>query len=266
MSNYYGLSANPFDKHFNNTDNFYKSRDYVQAMSRLDHLKEIRGLGLITASPGMGKSLVLKNFASSLNPNLYKVLYTSLSTLTVGEFYKQLCDDLGLSDVYGKAQRVNAIKRQIEYMYYEKKQTFIFIIDEAQYLSNTILTDLKILMNFKYDSVNCFALILSGESYLCSTINKPIHVSLKQRISVHYEYEGLKGDEVRDYVLHKVKMAGGSQSIIDLSAISALHSYSSGNPRVIDNLMSDALIIGEQLKRNVIDSEVILAAAENRSL
>lgn len=263
--NYYGLTFNPFDKHSNTKDNVFRSRDFIAASSRLDHLKDIRGLGVITAAPGMGKSMALRYFAEGLNPNLYKVIYTSLSTITVGEFYKQLCDEMGISDVFGKVSRVKAIKDEIEYMYKEKKQTLVLIIDEAQYLNTSILADLKMLMNFRYDSLNCFVLILCGESYLCSTLNKPIHISLKQRIIVHYEYEGLKDDEVKEYVLHKIRSANGSESIIDASALAALHSYSSGNPRIIDNLMSDALILGSQLDAKVIDSELILAAAENRS-
>jgi len=49
-------------------------------------------------------------------------------------------------------------------------------------------------------------------------------------------------------------------------AISALHGYSEGNPRKIDNLMTDALTIGAQQEKTSIDAEVILAAANNQSL
>lgn len=262
--NYYGLIADPFDKHFNTSKNCFQSNDFRQVTSRLNHLKDIRGIGVFTAFPGMGKSLALKYFSDSLNPNLYKPCYTCMSTVTIGEFYKLLCDTLGITDACGKSGRFNAIKQQIHYMYKEKRQTFILIIDEAQYLNTSILTDLKMLMNFNYDSLNCFALVLSGEPYLTATLNKPIHAALKQRITVHYEYNGLLDSEVKEYVLHKIAAAQGSESIIDDAALSALHGYSQGNARIIDNLMSDALIIGEQQRKKVIDSEVIMAAAENR--
>lgn len=49
-------------------------------------------------------------------------------------------------------------------------------------------------------------------------------------------------------------------------AISSLHGYSEGNPRKIDNLMTDALTIGAQQEKTSIDAEVILAAANNQSL
>ena len=77
---YYGLTGDPFSKNFNMHGNYYKSEDFIQATSRLNHLKDIRGIGLITASPGMGKSFALKAFSENLNPNLYKPVYICLST------------------------------------------------------------------------------------------------------------------------------------------------------------------------------------------
>ena len=45
--------------------------DPTEMINRLDYLKDIRGIGVFTARPGMGKSYALRCFASSLNPNLY---------------------------------------------------------------------------------------------------------------------------------------------------------------------------------------------------
>ena len=53
---------------------------------------------------------------------------------------------------------------------------------------------LKEMMNFNYDSFNCFTLILSGEPYLNNTLEKPVHEALRQRITVHYSFRGLGPD------------------------------------------------------------------------
>jgi type II secretory pathway predicted ATPase ExeA len=261
---YYGLSGNPFEKEYNFNGSYYQSRDFKEAIARLYHLKDIRGMGVFTARPGMGKSLALKCFADSLNQNLYRTEYISFSTVTVPEFYRQLCETLGISDIVGKTARVRAIKEQLSFAYTEKKQTMILILDEAQYLNTGILNDLKMLMNFKYDTVNCFALVLCGEPFLNTTLNKQIHAALRQRVTVHYEFKGLQGDEVKDYILFKIRAAGGADSIIDEAALSAIAGYAQGNPRIIDSLMNDALKIGEQQKLKSINSDVIMAAAENR--
>ena len=122
------------------------------------------------------------------------------------------------------------------------------------------------LMNYSYDSLNCFSLVLVGEPYLNHILEKQVHEALKQRITVHYNYEGLSDEEVPEYIGHKLEVAGGSRSILEGGAVSAIHGYSEGNARKIDNLMTDALTIGSQQDKPTIDAETIMAAANNQSL
>ena len=51
--------------------------------SRLDYLKDTRGIGLFTARPGMGKSFALRCFAKCLNPKLLRFVL-QFSFLSVG--------------------------------------------------------------------------------------------------------------------------------------------------------------------------------------
>ena len=121
-------------------------------------------------------------------------------------------------------------------------------------------------MNYGYDSVNYFTLILCGESHLNDTLRKPVHEALRQRITVHYNYNGLSDEEVSKYILHKIQLAGASGTIIDPAALAAAHSFTQGTPRLIDNLMTDALTIGAQQDKKVIDADVIRAAVDNQGL
>lgn len=60
--------------------------------------------------------------------------------------------------------------------------------------------------------------------------------------------------------------AGVNPLWIDKAALSAIHSHSQGNPRLIDNMMSDALALGSQMEKKTIDAEVVLAAVNNQNL
>ena len=53
-------------------------------------------------------------------------------------------------------------------------------MQKGQYLSKGILEDIKMLMNYGYDSLNCFTLILCGEPHLNSTLRKPVHEALRK--------------------------------------------------------------------------------------
>jgi len=233
---------------------------------QLNFLKEVNGVGVFTASPGMGKSFVLRCFHHSLNANLHQMRYICLSTVSVSEFYKQLCDELGLDAKGGKTVMFKAIQDRIFYLFKEKRCPLILAIDEAQYLNEGILKDLKMLMNHQYDSLNCFTLILSGEPRLNFTLEKPINEALRQRITFHYNFAGLSPDEVPGYISHKITLAGGANTIFGQDALSAVVGFCHGNPRIIDNLMSDALMLGAQLGKQTIDGEVIMAAANAQAL
>jgi len=263
---FYGLSYNPFDKQLLKEDACFESEDHKIMMNRLNYLKETRGIGVFTAPPGMGKSYSLRCFEHSLNRNLYQMKYICLSTVSVADFYKEFCDELGLETKGGKTVMFKAIQDRLYYLYKDKKQPVILAIDEAQYLSNGILQDLKMLMNFKYDSLNCFTLILSGEPVLNHTLERPVHEALRQRITVHYSFKGLNPDEICFYIKHKIVTAGGAEAIIGDDALNALSGYCKGNPRLIDNVMTTALKAGYQMQKTVIDSDVVLAAVNDQVL
>ncbi len=92
-----------------------------------------------------------------------KNIHICPSTINVTDFNKQLC----------------AIQEQIFYLYKEKRQPPLLAIDEAQYLSTGILNDIKMLINYDYDSVNCLSLLLCGKSHLYDTLRRTSFYQVK---------------------------------------------------------------------------------------
>lgn len=77
----YGLEFNPFLK--NSKEVLVETQEYKEVLFRLNYLLTTKGFGLLTGSAGRGKTTAVRNWASGLNTSLYKVVYSSLSTLTV---------------------------------------------------------------------------------------------------------------------------------------------------------------------------------------
>jgi len=261
----YGLSFNPFDKQANPKQVSFQSEDFREMTTRLNYIKDVRGIGVFTAPPGFGKTYALRCFADSLNPNLYQMAYICLTTVSVTEFYRQFCSVLNLEVSAQRSAMFRNIQERLYLLFKEKRRPFILAVDEAHDLDPRALRDIKMIMNHDYDSLNCFALLLIGEPHLNSILAKPIHEALMQRITIHYNFTGLSAEETVNYINHKIKAAGGSASILADSAANAVHGFTRGNPRLIDNVMSDALIIGAQLDKKTIDTDVILSAVENQS-
>ena len=262
---FYGLTFNPFDKSVP-VKTAFQSKDHLEMQNRLSFLKNTRGIGLFTATPGMGKTYALRCFSDNLNPNLCEMSYTCLSTISVMEFYRQLCVQLGLEVRGRKTEMFKALQDRVRYLIKEKHKTILIAVDECQYLNTEILRDFKLLMNQDYDSIDCFALIMVGLPHMNAILEKPVHEALKQRIVVHYNYTGLSADETEEYICSRIESAGGVRSIIDEAAIHAVAGYCQGSPRVINSIMTNALMLGAQLKKQNIDSEIILGASNNLTL
>lgn len=262
---YWGMEFNPFDKEISEKQ-FYHGTDYNEMMKRLEYLKNVRGIGLFTGLAGTGKTVCQRAFVTSLNPNLYKVVYLPMTTISTSEFYRDLASGLGLDSCYRKIENFRNIQERIRSMYKEQKTTLVILIDEAQYLSRAILADLKLLMNFEMDSRNYAVLVLSGQPTLNQTLTMQIHEALRQRIVINYNMQGLTPQEVTDYVRDRMKQCGVTQEIFDTAALEAAYGCCGGSIRRLNSLIHKALMIGCEQKQRTIGIQSIMDAANEIDL
>jgi type II secretory pathway predicted ATPase ExeA len=266
FKSFYGMTRNPFDKQSLSDKDAFMSKDHKETTDRLNYLKSIRGAGVFTASPGYGKTFSLRCFSNSLDRNLYEAAYICLSTVSFSEFYRQFCNALGIEPSFQKSAMFKAVQDRLFHLFKVKKKPFILFLDEAHYLSDPILTDLKMIMNHEYDSLNCFTVVLAGEPHLNRTLCKPIHEALRQRAVIHYSYSGLSDSETENYLRHKLHIAGACDSILGEGTLPAVSSFAGGCPRLVDNLMNQALSLGAQLEKTCLDPDIIMAAVNNLKL
>ena len=260
----FGLEFNPFEK--NSKEIVVETKEYQEAVFRLNYLAKTRGFGLLTGAPGRGKTTVVRNWAASLNPSLFSVAYTCLSTLTVQEFYRNLAGELGLQPVYRKADNFRLIQAEIVRLSMEKRRTPVIILDEASYISSAILNDLKILFNFEMDSRDRAVVLLSGLTQLNSTLRLGAHEPLRQRLVMNYHLEGLSKEEGREYLTAKLRGAGCQHSMFEDAALEALINAADGTPRMINKLASASLLIAHSRNLNSIDADTVMLAVSDCEL
>lgn len=260
----YGLEFNPFIK--NSKEILVNTSEYKETLFRLDYLAKTKGFGILTGSAGRGKTTAIRNWASALNPSLYKVVYSSLSTLTPNDFYRNLVKELGNEPAFKKPDNFRIIQEEITRLSVEKRKTPIIIIDEANYINNAILNDLKILFNFEMDSRDRAAILLAGLPKLNATLQLQIHEPLKQRIVMNYNMDGLSKDEGKIYIHEKIKGAGCNQTIFEEAAIEAILNAADGTPRLINKYCNASLLIGDTNKANLITADIIMQAINDCEL
>ena len=77
---YFGFKRQPFIKDLQTTQ-MYQSFDSKEASTRLQILKQQRGIFCLTGEPGAGKTSVLRKFVDDLNPQTHVHCYTPLATV-----------------------------------------------------------------------------------------------------------------------------------------------------------------------------------------
>ena len=245
----YGLEFNPFIK--NSKEILVDTSEYKETLFRLDYLAKTKGFGLLTGSAGRGKTTTIRSWAASLNPSLYKVIYSSLSTLTPNDFYRNLVRELGNEPAFKKPDNFRIIQEEITRLAVEKRKTPVIIIDEANYINNAILNDLKILFNFEMDSRDRAAILLAGLPKLNSTLQLQIHEPK---------------DEGKNYILEKLKGAGCNQVIFEDAAIGDILNAADGTPRLIDKYCNASILIGDSNKANLITTDIVMQALNDCEL
>ena len=260
----YGLEFNPFIK--NSKEIPVDTSEYKETLFRLDYLAKTKGFGILTGAAGRGKTTTIRNWAASLNPSLYKVIYSSLSTLTPNDFYRNLVRELGSEPAFKKPDNFRIIQEELTRLSLETRKTPVIIIDEATYINHAISNDLRILFNFEMDSRDRAAILLAGLPKLNSTLGLGIHEPLRQRIVMNYNLEGLSKDEGKYYISEKLKGAGCNQTIFEDAAVEAILNAADGTPRLINKFCNASMLIGDSHKANLITTDIVMQAINDCEL
>lgn len=261
----FGLEFNPFTKNTKH-ETIIETLEYNEAIYRLDILLKTRGFGLITGTSGKGKTTVIRNWAQNLNPSLYKVIYITLSTVTVNDFYRNLAEQLGLEPRFRKVDNFRIIQDEITRFSVEKRIVPVIIIDEANYIKTGVLNDLKMIFNFDMDSRDRAVVLLTGLPTLNNTLRLVAHEPLRQRITMNYHMDGLSKEESKNYILGKLSKAKAHMGAFGESALEAIVNTAGGVPRVINKLCDACLLLGHNKGINEINNDIVMLAISETEL
>ena len=237
-----------------------------EAQARLQHLIELRGIGLLTGEVGSGKTTVCRNVAATLHPGRYRVCYISLTTGNVLDMYTSIGWELGLPTERSRATAYRAIRAEITRLVCEAKQLPVLVIDEAQHLRNDVLEDLRLLTNFAMDAEHRLCLLLVGLTELRRRLAMAVHESLTQRLVVRHHLPGLERNELDDYLTHRLRLAGCEIPLFEPPAVEALFQSARGLPRLVNRIAHYALSAAALDNARTVNPEHLQHAVEELRL
>jgi len=244
--NYWGLKEKPFE----NTPDprfIYYSQQHKEALARLLYVvRERKGAALITGEYGSGKTLLSRVLWHELQQeHKYKAVFILNPRLSGLEFIQETVHQLSSGEITPPSSKIELFHalHKILYANYNLGRHSVITVDEAQAIENKeIFEELRLLLNFQLDNAFLLTIILLGQPELKETVlNLP---QLNQRMSVRFHIKGLSAKETKEYILHRLEVAGAKKPIFGEKSFEQIFYSSLGIPRRINNICDLALLVG----------------------
>jgi general secretion pathway protein A len=256
---FYGFERAPFNN-VPDTSFFFPSSAHTEALAQLAYAVEARrGFAVLTGEVGAGKTTLTRALFRKLDPRTVTATITN-SRLTGVQLLLAVAKEFGIEDV--KPNRVDLLDRINKFLIARlaEDRNVVLLIDEAQDLPLATLEEVRLISNLETESEKLIQIVLVGQPELRTAVDHPSLRQLRQRIAFRFHLGPLDADQTRDYVLHRLRVAGplNAAKFTD-KALDAVFAYSGGVPRLI-NLASDkALLVGFTENEKKIDRKTVLA-------
>ncbi len=261
---FYGLSEKPFTK-TPDPRFLYQSAKHAEALARLQLAVDEQDIVLLTGEIGSGKTTLSRALIDSLDRSYYPVLIIN-PRLSPSQLLRTVALRLGMEDSsrfrHGILEGINAKLFEL----FEAGKRTALIIDEAQLIpSKATFEELRLFTNFQLDDRNLLSLVLIGQTELRERLNRRQYRALQQRIGMQYHLGPLDAQETREYVRHRLKIAGRDAPLFDEPALALLYEHSGGIPRRINIIAGNALIEGFGRGAAVIDAAILESVVKDGS-
>ena len=133
----------------------------------------------------------------------------------------------------------------------------LIIIDEAQRLNHEILRETVELSNLKMAGRKLLKVFFVGQLEFNAMLMQPENREVLQSISAHFYLEPLSEPETRNYIVHRLKVAGARRQMFTREALAEVFTLSKGYPRLINVICDNALRCGFSAGLKRIDTAVI---------
>jgi type II secretory pathway predicted ATPase ExeA len=242
---FFGLRERPFDLTPN--PRFLVLTDsHREVLSNLEYgVTSRKGVTLVVGEAGSGKTTLIRTVIARHARNVHAVHVTN-TTLSRAEFVETLAMKFGLSDAARGSKA--ALLSELETLLvarYERGESTVLIVDEAQSMSLELLEEVRMLANTESNIEKLLPVILAGQPELADRLNHQDLRQLKQRVALRCELHPLSDRETAAYVAGRIAVAGGvAARVFTREAVSLIHEAAKGLPRTVSVVADNALLGG----------------------
>jgi type II secretory pathway predicted ATPase ExeA len=251
----FGMTEPPFSKEIADADLWLppSKKELVEEVCEAVHE---HAQVLLVGEPGAGKTCALRAVRHRLPQTGFRLTYCHNATLGRRDFYRQLCQALGLNPAATAAAVFYAVSAHVDQLGRERIHP-VFLLDEAHLLHQDTLDHLHILLNYEWDSRALLSLILVGLPDLQDRLQLRKNRSLYSRIQRRLVIGPTLLDDTAEYLRMRIARVGVERDVFTADAISMLHEAAGASLRDVDRLATMALRETARRKKKLVERDVI---------
>jgi general secretion pathway protein A len=198
-------------------------------------ISESGGFVCITGDVGTGKTTLVRAFLDQLEPGTaYAYLFNPPQSPL--ELLQAINAEFGLpSTATSRKILVDALNA---FLLAQRRagHRVLVVVDEAQALMPEVLEELRLLSNLETATTKLIQIVLFGQPQLAAVLQSADLAQLNQRITLRWHLGPLDARETAAYVRHRLRIAAGGidSAIFSRRALTLIHRYTSGIPRLIN--------------------------------
>lgn len=254
---HFGLRERPFslvpDPGF-----LFWSDTHARAFSMLEYGILTRApITLITGEVGTGKTTLI-----------HQLLATNREDVTIGlianahgdrnELLRWVLMSLG-QPAANDAHYVDLFGQFQQYLVdeYAAGRRVVLIFDEAQNLTRDVLEELRMFTNINAGKDELLQLIIVGQPELRDIVLRSDLRQFAQRVAASFHLPEMESTGVKDYIQHRLRVAGATTDIFETDAMAAIYEATRGIPRLVNQLCDLALVYAFTMERQTVPQSVI---------
>ncbi len=261
---FYGFHEKPFalapDPAF-----LFATQKHHRALTLLQYgLMNQVGFSVITGAIGSGKTLLLRKLLQQLDDDVTVGMVSHVQCDTFEEMLRWIL--LAFELDYRSKDKVELSEAFVTFLVkeYAEGRRVVLIIDEAQHLGPAALEQLRMLSNVNVDKHQLLQLVLVGQPELLQRLRETELEQFVQRIGVDYYLEPLDQEEVKGYIQHRLRVAGGDPELFEENTYGLIWRSTGGVPRLINLLCDMVLVYGYAEQKNKIDRHLVESVIQDK--
>lgn len=258
---YYGFREKPFnitpDPGF-----IFLSAHHNEAFAHLLYgIDNHVGFIALTGEIGAGKTTVIRTLLGQLSPGQYRTALIFNPCLSSLGLMQSINREFGLpGDHTDTAELLGDLNR---FLLEENGagRTAVLVVDEAQNLATPVLEQIRLISNLETERDKLIQIVLVGQPELREILSRPELRQLGQRIGVSYHLRPMDQADTRDYIAHRIAVAGRNDShLFTPGAVRRIYRFSGGLPRLINLACDRALLLGYTKERTPVTAGMATTA------